>query len=389
MLLRIAGRELARHPLRTALAVTGVAVATAMLLDMLMLGGGLQQSFNELLRSRGYALRVTPAGTLPFDTGASLDRAGELRAAIASDPGVAGVAPVLGSNLVTEPGGRRLFVAGVDPEEQGLYRLIDGREPRRSGEAVLGRETAAELDAAPGDTLRLSAGEGVAAPARTAESYRVVGVAEFLYASRGERPAAVLLPDLQRLTGRPDRVSFFMVRTREGEEPPAVARRLESSLPGADVASTAELVERARDRLAYFDQLAGILGVVSLLTTGLLVATIMAVSVSDRIGLIAAVRAIGVSRGHVVGAVVAESLLLCAVAALIGLGLGAVVGRQLETILSDFPGLPQAVRFFVLRPADLVRSFLAVTVTGALAAAVPAWRATHAPLATTLHREEP
>ena len=389
MLLRIAWRELARHPLRTSLAVAGVAVATAMLLDMLMLGGGLQQSFNELLRSRGYALRVTPAGTLPFDTGATLEPAGRLRETIAAEPGVSAVAPVLGANLVAAPDGPRLFVVGVDPEEQGLYRLVRGRQPAGSGEAVLGSGTAAALDLAVGDTVFLSVGEGVSTPGRSEAAFRIVGEAEFLYASRGERPAAVSLSDLQRLTRRPDRVSFFMVRVREDADPGAVARRLEGALEGADVASAEELVDRARERLSYFRQLAAILGVVSLLTTGLLVATIMAVSVSDRIGLVAAVRAIGVSRAHVMSAVVVESLLLCAVAAVVGLALGAVVGRYLETILSDFPGLPQAVRFFVLRPRDLVTAFTAVTVTGVVAALVPAWRATHAPLATTLHREEP
>ena len=389
MLLRIARRELARHPLRTTLAVTGVAVATAMLLDMLMLGGGIQQSFNELLRSRGYALRVTPAGTLPFETGVTLDRARARRAALTADPDVEGAAPILGANLVAEPFGTRLFVAGLDPREQGLYRLLRGREPASEEEIVLDAGTARELGVGIGDTVRLATGGGVAAPGQTAQPFRVAGEADFLYASRGERPAAVRLEALQQLTGRQDRVSFFMVRTREGADPDSVAPRLETTFPDADVASAEELVERARDRLSYFNQLASILGVVSLLTTGLLVSTIMAVSVSDRIGLVAAVRAIGVSRRNVVASVVAESVLLCAIAALLGLGLGAVVARYLETILSDFPGLPQAVRFFVLRPEDLLLSFLAVTGTGAVAALLPAWRAAHAPLATTLHREEP
>ena len=43
----------------------GVAVAAALLLDMVMLSGGIERSFGELLRSRGYQLRISPLGTLP------------------------------------------------------------------------------------------------------------------------------------------------------------------------------------------------------------------------------------------------------------------------------------------------------------------------------------
>ena len=60
-------RELRHRPLRTLLTVAGVAVSTAMLADMLMLGGRIQESFGDLLESRGYELRLSPKGTLPFE----------------------------------------------------------------------------------------------------------------------------------------------------------------------------------------------------------------------------------------------------------------------------------------------------------------------------------
>lgn len=421
MLWRVARRELVRHPLRTALAAAGVAVATAMLVDMLMLGGGIQRSFNQLLGARGYGIRVTPAGTLPFDTDATLPGADSLRRLLASEPGVAGVAPVLGANLLAAgprgaprsgagtaegPGTRppiadgpnagaseaardtlRLFVLGVDPGEQGVYRLVEGREPRSEGEAVVGRGTAAAAGISRGDTLRLTSGRTLGGGG--SRSFEVVGTAEFLYASRDERPVAVPLPALQELTRRPDRVSFFMVRTGPGTSVDAAARALDRRLAGARALSAGRLVERARERLSYFRQLALILGAVSLVTTGLLVGTIMAVSVSERVGTLAALRAVGVARRHILAGLALESLLLCAVGGLAGLGLGIVTAGWLEGILSDLPGLPQAVRFFVLAPGDLARAWAAVLGVGLAAALVPAWRAAGLPVAETLHREEP
>lgn len=391
MLFRYSARELLHHPLRTTLAVAGVAVATAMLLDMLMLGAGIQRSFKGLLESRGYELRVSPKGTLPFDTEATLAAADRLRDSLRARPEVAGVAPVLAANLLSaSPAGEtRLFVLGVRPEEQGVLRLTEGAPARTPDEVVVSTEAAAAMGVGIGDTLRLSTGGALGTAESAVRSFRITGRAEFLYASREERPVATTLGAVQSLTRRPDRASFFMIRLAEGRSPDSAAGRLADVFPRVEVASVAELVERARERLSYFRQLALILGTVSLAVTGLLVGTIMAVSVSERYGTIAALRAVGVSRGHVVGALALESLLLCAVAGLVGLGLGTLTARYLETILADFPGLPRAVRFFVLRPADVVRGYGAVLGVGVLAALLPAWRAAGLEIATTLHREEP
>ena len=74
----LAMAALRRHGARTLLAVLGVAVAAAMLLCMVMLSAGLRESFRELLLSRGFQLRLSPRGTLPFDTEATITGASEI-----------------------------------------------------------------------------------------------------------------------------------------------------------------------------------------------------------------------------------------------------------------------------------------------------------------------
>jgi putative ABC transport system permease protein len=217
----------------------------------------------------------------------------------------------------------------------------------------------------------------------------VVGVADFLYSSAGERSVAVTLEALGGLTRQENEVSLMMVRVADGADPDDVALSLRDRLPELEIASVGQLVERAAQRLSYFRQLAAILGTVSLVVTTLLIGTIMAISINDRYGTIAALRAIGISRRSLVLAFAVESLLLCAAAAAIGLVLGLVVAGQLERILADFPGLPSAIRFFVLEPARVAWAALGVLAAGVGAALVPAFRAMNAPIATTLHREEP
>lgn len=397
MILRYSALELLRHPARSLLAVAGVAVACAMLLDMLMLGGGLDASFRSLLTSAGYQLRVSPAGTLPFDTGATFPDATRVQEALEANPTVEAVAPVLASNLLRGASDERVFALGVDPREQGIYRLIEGTDldkpglPSPAGIAdrlVIGRELR-ETGLRLGDTVTLRVPGSFAEAGSRNRRFVVSGVAEFLYASAGERPAAMALPALGELTGQRDEASLMMVRVGKSVEPDSVAVALGESLPGLEIASVGQLVERAARRLSYFRQLAAILGTVSLIVTTLLIGTIMAISINDRYGTIAALRAIGISRRSLVSAFAVESLLLCVAAAVLGLGLGVGVAGQLEKILSDFPGLPAAIRFFVLEPGRVAAAGGGILLAGVVAALVPAWRAMNAPIATTLHREEP
>ena len=399
VLARYSIRELTYRPLRTLLALVGVSVATAMLVDMLMLGGGIQQSFAELLQARGYELRISPKGTLPFDTEATIAGFGGLRDTLDATPGVAGVAPVLASavTLEAEAGARsdressarsaRAFALGIDPREQGLLRLIDGRLPETS-EILLAGATSDDLDIEIGDAVRIgvAGGLGVSGPSAL---MHVSGIAEFIFASQDESPVALELGDLQRLSGRLDHVSFVMIRMTEGSDAESVRTALLRDVGRVEVVTVAGIVAQANERLSYFRQLALILGSVSLVVTSLLVGTIMAVSISERLGTIAALRAIGFSRRSIVQGLTAEGLILCAVAGAAGLGLGVLMAGYLESILSDFPGLPQAVEFFVLRPKSLVTAYLLLLFVGAASALVPAWRATQLEVATTLHAEEP
>jgi putative ABC transport system permease protein len=110
-------RSLGRQPLRTALSLAGIAVAAAMLLDMVMLSGGIDKSFSDLLLVRGYQLRLTPKGTLPFDTEAALGGASGIVAALRRDRDVEAAGAVLGTSLYARAADSlvTLFGYGIEP----------------------------------------------------------------------------------------------------------------------------------------------------------------------------------------------------------------------------------------------------------------------------------
>ncbi len=163
--------------------------------------------------------------------------------------------------------------------------------------------------------------------------------------------------------------------------------RLRARLPQVEVNTVTDLVARFRERLVYFRQLSYILGTMSLIVTVLLIGTLLTITVNERLGEIATLRAIGVSRTTVVRQVLAEGTALTVVGAVLGILLGLVTARYLDAILSSFPGLPAAFSFFVPRADTLTFAALVLLVTGSLAGLYPAWLASRAPIAATLRAE--
>jgi putative ABC transport system permease protein len=389
---RLAMASLARHRARTALAVLGVAIAAAMLLDMVMLSGGMRESFSTLLGSRGFSIRLSPRGTLPFDTEATIAGATDIVETLSRHPDIAVVSPVLGASVHVVGGARPAtsFALGVNAAVQGDYRLERGRDLETGYAFVANEEFMRVTGARVGDSVVLATGYSPQLRSYGGERRLVlVGQARFLYLSRGQAAIATALPTLQAMGGadRRDRASLFMVGVRPGALPDTVQRWVERAVPRVDAISTREALARVDERLAYFRQMALILGGVSLVVGFLLVTTLVTVSVNQRIGEIAVQRAIGVSRAHVVQQIVAESLVISLAGAGIGLALGLLTAQWLNAILASFPGLPTAIDFFLFQPRAAGTALGLLMTSGILAGVYPSWRAASLPIARTLREE--
>src|SRR6187401_759322 len=113
----LAFASLTRHRARTILAVLGVAIAAAMLLDMVMLATGMRESFRDLLLSRGFDIRLAPKGTLPFDTDATIPSVAAISSVLRSNSDVREISPVLGASIHIPVRGRDVSASllGIDP----------------------------------------------------------------------------------------------------------------------------------------------------------------------------------------------------------------------------------------------------------------------------------
>jgi putative ABC transport system permease protein len=383
-------KSLFRRRGRTLLALAGIAVSAALLLDMTMLASGLTVSFGELLGVSGYSLRVTPKGILPFDSEAGIEDGADVARRIAAVDGVRSVAPVLGAQFRIVRGdsaGEPVFTTGVDPRSEFLYRLTSGRQPG-PGEIVVSEPLARDARLKPGDELALAGELDVTlGRARATRRFRVSGVGDFLYDYAGEHSLAMTLADAQAATGRAGEVSLFGVATQSGVDNDSLAARIAAAVPEVSTYSTRELMGEMDKRLLYFRQLATILGSVAMVVTALLVATIITIGVRERFGEIATLRAIGVRGRRVLLAVVTEGLALTAIGCLAGLPMGLWMAGRLDRILLSFPGIPARMTFFAWEPRRVALAMGIVIAIGAIAGCIPGLGAVRAPLAQALREE--
>jgi putative ABC transport system permease protein len=370
----------------------GVAVSAAMLLDMVMLSSGMRASFRDLLLSRGFQIRLAPKGTLPFDTDATIADASEIARAIAALPGVQVVSPVLGGQLHAAIGDRIVTATALGSEAavQGDYEITQGRGPSAPNELIASDDFLRAAGLGIGDSLSAAAGYDPQLRAFSGRrTFTIVGRAHFLYMPAEQRAVAVPLATLQAAQGANarDRVSFFMIRAAPDANVDSLLPRIEAIAPSVSAISTERAMRQVDERLSYFRQLAFILGAVSLVVGFLLVATLVTVSVNERLGEIVVMRAIGVARGHVVQQIVLEGTVIMLVGALFGLGLGLLTARYLNSILASFPGLPAAIDFFKFEPHDAWSALGMLVGAGILAGIYPSWRGASRPIAITLREE--
>lgn len=385
------GRSLARHPVRTGLVIAGIAVATALLLDMVMLSGGMERSFTSMLSGRGFQIRLSPKGTLPFDSEATIPGIGAVLAGVRADPAVERAGPVIAAPIHLRVAGSLVSLVGygLEPDAQGLYQLESGADLAAGDTTgvLVSRPAALAAGLAVGDTIvllgRLDPQSAEPGATRTVV---VRGVVKFLYDARDQRSLAAAFPLVQGLGPFPDRdpASMVMVKAVSDEVVEELAARIRAANPTVEVNSIAALVLRFRNRLAYFQQLSLILATIALVVGVLLIGTILTITVSERVGEFALLRSLGFRRARVVRLVMLEGAVLIVLGTTAGVVLGLGTARYLDAILTSFPGLPAAISFFVPAPLPVAQAAVTVLVAGLAAAGYPAWLAARAPIAETL-----
>jgi len=386
-----AARSLVRQPARALLGVAGVAAVGALLFDMLLLSNGLVISMEQMLATTGFNLRAG-IGTAPPGAGPLVEDAGRITDTLAALPEVARVTPIRFSDgmIMRTPRPFGVRVMGARAAGQAAWTVLEGRDIRDPGDVLINARVRRLLGAKIGGTVDLRATTAGVRTVAPSLSVRIVGVAEFPFEGERSSTVGLSLADVDRLAGGAGSESAeqFLMATAEGVSPTDARDAVERAVPQLTALTNNQLLVRLQEGgLSYFRQISFVL---TTITTGfafLLVTVLLTVSVNQRTGEIAALRALGFSRRRAIADVFAEAVLIVGSGALLALPLGLLLARGLDWILKSIPGIPASLHFFVFQPRALVVHAALFALTAVAAAVYPMRLVATLPIAATLRRE--
>ena len=418
-----AWRSLVRQPARATLGILGVAAVGALLFDMLLLSNGLVVSMRDLLERSGFDIRVTATDSLPGGGGPMIDDAAGAARAISALPSVSAALTIrfadarierLGPSGVEGPAPSgvegpgamsiRSSLQGVGlsrAESRGsssarpwtvlrgsdLYDDLHG-DPRDGRELLINDNAARKLGATPGTTVIVRASCSDDREALPPVEFRVAGVAAFPFDTPDTATAATTAEALDEACGGQQVDSANLILVTATDDPVITAADISQLRPDLRAFTNDESVGRLEQGgFTYFRQISTVLTTVTISFALLLITVLLTVSVNQRLGEIAALRALGFSRLRVVIDVLAESILIVGIGGALSLPLGLALAAALDRILKRMPQIPENLHFFVFEPQALGIHAALLAATAVVAALYPMRIVARLPIAATLRDE--
>jgi len=393
--LAFALRGLVRQPGRAILGIVGIAATGALLFDMLMLSQGLVLSMERILAGVGFDIRVTASQATPL-SGPPITNMADTVAALAALPGIEHVVPLRIGEAQIDISGRPRDVTfmGANAAGRRPWTLLQGRdiEPQdaaASPRLLINRNLAQRLELKPGATITLR-GACTANSSVPPTVFRVDGIAEFPFDQASQLTAITNLRAFARTCGdaKADEADILMIASKPGDGPASAVEAIRRVRPDLAAVTNEELVARFQQvEFSYFRQISFVLATITLFFGLLLITVLLSVSTNQRLGEIAALRALGFSRKRMVSDVLWRSALLVGAGGVLALPLGLALATWLDELLRTMPGIPANLRFFVFAPRALVLYVLLLSITIGVAAIYPLRTVARLPISSTLRAE--
>jgi len=391
----------------TWVSLTGVCVGVAALIVILSVMNGFEDELRERLLALSSDARVIATSAARQPTAAEWNAA---RRAVASVPGVAGVAPYLEAQAlaVSSPDMLPVTLRGIDPrveasvtqvaravKEGSLAQLTPG-----SDRAIAGAEVAQELALTPGDTMTLLIPTLLpdGTPAPKLRRLTVTGVFEAGLEENDDTLVFANIDDVRAL-GAAASGEGLHVRFDDPLAAPRLAARIRAVLPAGF-----QVIDWTADNADYFRAIRiekTMMSLILLLIVAVAAFNIVAMLVmvvNDKRTDIAILRTFGASPARVMGVFITQGLVIGWVGVALGIALGVVLALNVQTIV---PALESTFHFHILNPdvyynteipsdlhwSNVAAIALAALVLTTVATIYPALRAAGTPPADALRYE--
>jgi putative ABC transport system permease protein len=384
----VALKGLAGRKLRAALTAIAIVLGVAMISGTFVLTDSIQNAFNAIntevragsdvvvTGKSAFKLNDNQGSVAPTLTPALLDT---LKALPGTEDGAGAVISqnttlVLDGKTIAFGGAPNLGFSVTGGSPFNPLTLVSGQWPH-GREVVIDASTASKKNLQAGDMI----GVQTVGPV---EQFRISGTVS-LGSSAGIGGATISGFDLataQRLFGKPGQFDEIALAAKPGVTPEALLKQVNAVLPPTaeartgkqqakkDAADTDSFISFLRDFLLAF-------GGIALFVGSFVIANSLSITIAQRTRELATLRTLGASRNQVLSLIFVESLVMGAVASIVGLFLGLGLAKGLFWLF-DKVGFTLPNSGLVFETRTVVVALVAGIVVTLIASMRPAFRAT-------------
>lgn len=382
----IATRFLREGRAQSTLILIGIGVGVAVIVFITALITGLQDNIVDRTLGTQSHIKVSPPDEvnriLPLSDPAvrmvleskraqrlrSINNWQQLRDVLDDFPQVTAVSPIISGPAFARRGEALQSVAlvGIDPERYQRILpvgddIVAGVFRVGAGETVIGKQLATDLGVSVGDKLRLETGQG------GDSVVNVAGIFELGVRELDARYVYLDMSQAQSLLDLPGAATVIDLTVTDIFRADTIATRIRR-LTGQKVESWMETNAQLLNALRSQSMSTRMISVFVALSVALGIASVLSVSVVQRTREIGILRAIGITRAQMLRVFLIQGALF----GLLGSLLGGISGFAL---VMAFNNLGPRLFYIPVSPWLLVAATALATLTGVIAAAVPARRA--------------
>ena len=259
--------------------------------------------------------------------------------------------------------------------------LAAGEWPRGDGQIAIDKSTADDEQFKLGDEIGAFADGPV-------QKYEITGLVRFgeLDSLAGGTIAVFDMPTAARLFDKQGKLDQILVGAKPGVSEAELVRQIDPLLTETTAVKTATAQAKSesqdsQDGMGIFRMILLAFGGIALFVGSFVIANTLSITVAQRMRELATLRTLGASRKQVLSSVVLESVVVGAIASVVGLFAGLGIAKGLYALLAA-TGLDIPQETLVLSPRTVLVSIGVGTLIALLASLRPAIRATRiAPIA--------
>ncbi|HEX7314441.1 MAG TPA: ABC transporter permease [Pyrinomonadaceae bacterium] len=157
-------------------------------------------------------------------------------------------------------------------------------------------------------------------------TYKVAGI----YTPEAGPRVKMSLPAMQYAIQAPDKCTWLYVKLKDPERAVEMARKIDEQLPGNKIQLTRDIITNVEKSIPYLGVFLRTLVGLSALVSGLVVMLAMYTTITERTREIGVLKALGASRGFIVGEIVKEAVLISVIGVVAGFAISFLAGFLIQ-----------------------------------------------------------